>query len=277
MARLSPELGHIMIEHDLLPQVVHEIASCLQESRRETDYYHYIEDRDGDLFSPSAKCKIKNVIYRNNYIGEVEGQAFDEINRWFNKNRQGAVAWISPMHPVYYPLDSKIIISEINNYHGIKTLINRSIILDMDGQECLEMAQVLAERSINRPYLESVHAVRTTPLFLNPDNWVDIMSEIIYDPELWDKVRSGQDITKQAKALQQAQKVYRGEVVMTVGSLSCPVNFGLSTGFRTFFDSSLMLENTFPCPKCERGIPSGKGITTCPHCGARKEDYKKCD
>lgn len=266
-----------MIEHDLLPQVVHEIASCLQESDHEIDYYHFIEDEDGDLYSPTAKCKIKNVIYRNNYIGEVEGQAFDEINRWFNKNRQGAVAWISPMHPVYYPLDSKIIVSEIGYYQGSKTLTNRAIILDMDGPECLEMALALAERSMNRPYLESVQAVRSTPLFFNPDYWVDIMSEIIDQPVLWRKVRTGQDIRQQAKALQQAQKVYRGEIVIPVGSLSCPVNFGLSTGFRTFFDNSLLLENTFPCPKCERGIPSGRGITTCPHCGARKEDYKKCD
>lgn len=266
-----------MIEHDLLPQPIHEIATCLQESARETDYYHYIEDRDGDLYSPTAQCKIKNVIYRNNYIGELEGQVFDEINNWFKKSREGVIAWISPMHPVYYPLDSKIIISEINNYHGIKTLINRAIILDMNGQECLEMAQALAERSTNRPYLESVHTVRSTPLFLNPDTWIDIMSEVINAPELWQKVRTGQDIRIQTEALQQAQKVYQGEIVMDIRSLSCPVNFGLSTGFRTFLNSAVMMENTFPCPRCERGIPSGRGITTCPHCGAKKEDYKKCN
>lgn len=239
-----------MIEQYLLPQPVHETASCLQEYDHEIDYYHFIEDRDGDLYSPTAKCKIKNVIYRNNYIGEVEGQAFDEINRWFNKNRQGAVAWISPMHPVYYPLDSKIIVSEIGHYQGRKTLINRSIILDMDGQECLEMAQALAERSMNRPYLESVHAVRSTPLFLNPDHWVNIISEVIPDSGLWNKVRTGQDIRQQRKALQQAQKVYRGEVVIPVGSLSCPLNFGLSTGFRTFFDNSLMIMDRWYCKNC---------------------------
>lgn len=266
-----------MIEQDLLPQVVHEIASCLQESHRETDYYHFIEDQDGDLFSPTATRKIKNVIYRNNYIGELEGRVFDQIDNWFKASQKGVAVWISPQDSIFYPDAPKIIVSEIGFYQGRKTLINRAIILDMDSTKCLEMAQALAERSMNRPYLESVQAVRSTPLFLNPDNWVEIMSEVIDQPVLWDKVRSGQDIRIQTEALQQAQKVYKGEVIMDIGSLSCPVNFGLSTGFRTFFNNALILENTFPCPKCERGIPSGRGITTCPHCGARKEDYKKCD
>ena len=238
-----------MIEQDLLPQVVHEIASCIQESREEVDYYHFIEDGDGDLFSPSAKCKIKNAIYRNNYIGELEGQVFDQINRWFKDSRQGVVVWISPMHSVYYPLDSKIIVSEINQYQDKKTLINRAIILDMDGQECLEMAQALSDRSINRPLLKSLNAIRSTPLFLSPVHWIDIMSEVISDSELWHKVKTGLDISEQNKALQQAQRVYRGEIDIPLGSLSCPVNFGLSTGFRAFFDSSLML-NQWYCKKC---------------------------
>lgn len=33
----------------------------------------------------------------------------------------------------------------------------------------------------------------------------------------------------------------------------------------------------FNCPRCKGKIESGKGITTCPHCGARKEDYQRCD
>lgn len=36
-------------------------------------------------------------------------------------------------------------------------------------------------------------------------------------------------------------------------------------------------EAYFECPKCQGNIPKGQGITVCPHCGARKEDYKNCD
>lgn len=32
----------------------------------------------------------------------------------------------------------------------------------------------------------------------------------------------------------------------------------------------------FECPRCQGHIPKGKGITVCPHCGARKEDYGNC-
>jgi Zn finger protein HypA/HybF involved in hydrogenase expression len=35
-------------------------------------------------------------------------------------------------------------------------------------------------------------------------------------------------------------------------------------------------ERSFDCPKCHKAISSGLGITVCPHCGARKEDYGKC-
>lgn len=42
-------------------------------------------------------------------------------------------------------------------------------------------------------------------------------------------------------------------------------------------------KDTFNCPSCNKPIPKGKGITTCPHCGISKEEYakrtkqKKCD
>jgi hypothetical protein len=35
-------------------------------------------------------------------------------------------------------------------------------------------------------------------------------------------------------------------------------------------------EEYFECPSCQGHIPKGKGITVCPHCGARKEDYGNC-
>ena len=33
-------------------------------------------------------------------------------------------------------------------------------------------------------------------------------------------------------------------------------------------------ESYFECPKCKGKIPSGKGITTCPYCGMKKEDCR---
>lgn len=33
----------------------------------------------------------------------------------------------------------------------------------------------------------------------------------------------------------------------------------------------------FNCPRCKGKIESGKGIVVCPHCGAKKEEYKACN
>jgi hypothetical protein len=44
----------------------------------------------------------------------------------------------------------------------------------------------------------------------------------------------------------------------------------------TWLDSE---KKYFQCPGCKGNIESGKGITVCPHCGVRKEDYRanSCD
>lgn len=55
-------------------------------------------------------------------------------------------------------------------------------------------------------------------------------------------------------------------------------------GGGSFFDRLFMAsevrvsEGSFDCPKCNGKIPSGRGIETCPHCGAKKSDYGSgCD
>ncbi len=40
----------------------------------------------------------------------------------------------------------------------------------------------------------------------------------------------------------------------------------------SFGNNREVMENSFPCPKCGQPIPSGRGITTCPHCGITKEE-----
>ncbi len=250
-----------MIEQDIA-----ERASIIQESNRRIDRYLFWQDQAGNLYSPTARCKVADVIIQNE-IGILEIQAFTKINDWFNRNQTGTAVWISPRHPIYYPEASKIIISEICEYKNQKALLNRSIVLDYDQQKCWEMAQALSERSINRPFLDSLSAVRSTPLFLNFDNWLDIVSEILDLPDIWYKVRSGQDLIEQEKALKMAANFDMR--VLGNGPLSCPVIFKALGALETYF--------SFPCPKCQMQIPSGRGINVCPFCGARKEDYKKCD
>lgn len=52
---------------------------------------------------------------------------------------------------------------------------------------------------------------------------------------------------------------------------------GSGSGLSIFQDIWFFAQDKyFECPKCEGKIESGKGITVCPHCGARKEDYATC-
>jgi hypothetical protein len=39
-----------------------------------------------------------------------------------------------------------------------------------------------------------------------------------------------------------------------------------------FGNTREIIESSFPCPRCGGSIPSGLGITTCPHCGLTKEE-----
>lgn len=265
-------------------QAVPEIASEIQESRKVVDAYCFDLDKDGDLYSPTAKCKVKDVVVRDNKVGALEGLAVDRINDWFKLNNEGAVAWVSPPDLQYYPT-SKIIISEIINDQGKKRLLNRAIILDHNEAQVMELAQALGERSKNRPLLSNVNAVRSTPIFLDGGSWLSIISEAIDAPEVWNKVRTGQDLQDQEVALTEADKIYdsaiRGERLSYVGGGggSCPESMGSKTGFGVFWGASSIMEGSyFDCPRCTKPIPSGKGITTCPHCGVRKEDYgNRCD
>ncbi len=250
-----------MIEQDIA-----ERASIIQESNRRIDRYLFWQDQEGDLYSPTARCKVADVIIPNE-VGLLEALAFARINDWFSKNQTGIAVWISPCHPIYYPEASKIIISEICEHQNQKALLNRSIVLDYDQEKCWELAQALSERSINRPFLDSLSAIRSTPLFLNQNNWLDILSEVLDLPDIWQKVRSGQDLIEQKQAIKMAANFDMG--VLGSGPLSCPVIFRPLGGIETYF--------SFPCPKCQMQIPSGRGINVCPFCGARKEDFKKCD
>lgn len=40
----------------------------------------------------------------------------------------------------------------------------------------------------------------------------------------------------------------------------------------SFGNNREIMKNSFSCPKCGKPIPSGRGITTCPHCGITKEE-----
>lgn len=264
-------------------QVAEELASYSLETKRIPDPYYFTVSANGELFSPTAHCRIKDTVEdKTGPLGQLEYQAVLAIEQWAASSNDGAVVWVSPPHPGVYPT-SKIIISEIEQKNGEKRLFNRAVILDFNGKECLEFAQNLAKMSQNRPLLQHLDQVRATPFILNThgNSWIYILQELIDDPALWQSIRNGDDQSAKKEAIRQAGMVQKRlftvsepissypsredqmAVIQMLGSKpgSCPVVFK-STAFTVFVGSSLTIGSSlslesdskgslsFPCPAC---------------------------
>ncbi len=278
-------------------QVAEELASYSLETRRIPDPYYFLVTENGELLSPTAHCKVRDVVLRTHQVGELEFQALSVIEQWAKNNNEGAIAWVSPPYPGIYPT-SKIIISEIQHEGETKKLFNRALILDFDEQECLKFAQDLSNFSQDRPLLSHLDQVRSTPLILNTHgkSWMYILQELIVDPDLWQMVRAGEDIKAKEEALVQARVIHhsifnksmpsedaRRAVIGMLGdkSSSCPWLAKAGTAFQVFAGSSLLIGGSrslesdqygsleFDCPKCKRTNRRSKDtlIPNCQHCG----------
>ncbi len=269
-------------------QVVEELASYSLETKGIPDPYYFTVSANGELFSPTAQCRIKDIVEdKTGPLGKLEYQAVLAIEQWAANSNDGSVVWVSPPHPGVYPT-SKIIISEIEQNKGEKRLFNRAVKLDFDEKECLEFAQNLANMSQNRPLLQHLDQIRSTPFILNThgNSWMYILQELIDDPALWQSIRNGEDQRAKKEALRQAVMVQKRlftapesipsyslqedqmAVIQMLGpkSGSCPVLFSAGAGktaFETFSGSSL----TF-------GGSTSKDKDYCNKCGACGEVIK---
>ncbi len=282
-------------------QVVEELASYSLETKRIPDPYHFVVATNGELFSPTAHCKIKDTVEdRTSHLGQLEYQAVISIEQWAAGSNEGAVAWVSPPYSGVYPT-SKIIISEIEYQNGNKRLFNRAIVLDFDEKKCLEFVKQLVQYSQDRPMLTHLDQIRSTPIILNTRglSWINILQELIDDPVLWESVRNGEDLRAKKETLRQAARVQkdfftttrpytlpsdetRTAVLQILGSRggSCPVRLTKRTAFQTFSEGSLIigggLRSKDPdfckvCPICEREINCVvRAGGNCPKCGAVK-------
>ncbi|MBU1000636.1 hypothetical protein KKE78_04555 [Patescibacteria group bacterium] len=280
-------------------QVVQEIASLQLETNRIPDPYSFVVAANGELISPTARCRVKDVVEdKTGHLGQLEYQAVLAIERWAADSNEGSVVWVSPPYSGIYPT-SKIVVSQIEYQDGAKRLFNRAIILDFDEKGCLRFAQDLAQLSQNRPLLLHLDQVRATPLILNThgNSWIYILQKFINDPILWESIRNGEDQSAKKEAIKQATIVQqtlfavsgsddldsvRAAVVRILGEGpgSCPVLF--KTAFQVFSENSLLIgggiETSDPdycrsCPVCGKEINCIVRIGgSCPNCG----EIKRC-
>lgn len=271
-------------------QVVEELSSYSLESKRITDPYSFIITPNGELLSPSANCLVKSVVQRDTKVGELEYQALCKVEEWAKQAAEGIIVWISPPYPGEYPV-SKIIVSELEHKGSLKLLFNRAILLDISSEDCIRLANNLSAyaRVQHRFYSSEDVRGQAVPILSKGIHWSYILGEFIDLPEVWSGIRTGLDKRAKNEALRAATEVYTELFslsnivrIQSTGLLgpypvSCPPKLERSTAFAYLFKNSLLLnKDYFNCTNCDKKIESGKGITTCPHCGARKEDYSTC-
>lgn len=282
-------------------QVVEELASYSLETKRIPDPYYYLITQNGELYSPTAHCRIRDSVEdKTGPLGSLEYRAVVLIEQWAAGNQEGAAIWVSPPYPGVYPV-SKIIISQIEYLDGVKRLFNRAIILDYDEKKCLEFAQNLAQLSQNRPEFSNLDSVRAAPLIFKThgDSWAFVLQELIDDPPLWESIKNGQDKEAKKEAVRQATIVQKGlfvdfaprsifEEAKTVMQQmlgnkpgSCPVLFNSlkRTAFSIFSENSLTFKGSGSkdpdfckvCPVCGGEINCVvRTGGSCPKCGATK-------
>lgn len=282
-------------------QVKEEMASYCMETLRISDPYRFIVSSNGELLSPVAGCRVKDVVTTNTHVGRLEYEALEKIEQWTASNSTGAIIWVSPPDKDLYPDDSKIVISEIEEKNGIKTLFNRAIVLDIDQEKCIKLAQDLVRYSINKPLLSSTDQIRSNPLILNTSvHWTSILEELVTDLNLTN-VRNGEDLAIKEKTLKQAEYIYqeffvegmpinarviaeemgKRQMVGTFGT-SCPNR----TAFGTFAESATTVAescNKIKCGKKGCGWEASESeaqrvtegsLTCCPRCGWKPGESK---
>lgn len=284
------------------PQFIEELASLSQETHRVPDPYTYSITAKGELFSPTAKCLVKETIDdKTSQLGQLEYQAVLATEQWAASNETGASIWISPPCPDTYD-KAAFVVSEIEYQNGFKTLFNRKIILDdFNEADCMKFAWNLTSYSRNKPIFRNSDEIRTIPLVLDTQNksWIDILEKLIDAPEVWKMIRNGEDKQFKKEALKQATIVqkhffatsgtsYSTEAKIAVMGMlgphqgSCPPRTGLQnkTAFQvfsenalTYIGSSLNKDPDFcrTCPVCGAQINCiVRAGGSCPACKAVK-------
>lgn len=296
-------------EHDLLayraswknkprPQVVEEILSFAMETRRVPDTYFLEINPQGKLVDPAAGELVESSILKEPNPYDKEYLGFRYIENWAAENGSGFIVWVSPPYPRLYPV-SKIIVSEIEKDREGKRLLNRAIVLDIDAEECLKLAKEFCIYSSINQDIGNPEDLRPQPItldLLNKDEWQLISTHLLKNLKTWEAVKLGQDIKIKEQARPKAEAIYsklfensnyrywlpeeRRDLLSIFGdrSGSCSPANTPQGAFDALLTTAAQNERSFPCPKCKSSIPSGLGITRCPHCGITKEEVgNSCD
>jgi hypothetical protein len=239
------------------------------------------------------------------------------MERWAKEGLLENLAWFSPPDSNHGYTETRLVVSEIKKKNEEILIVCRAFCLPYSEDECFNLAKEIAKTSNkNIADIDSGNTLRAFPIFFNPPEDLalpEYLEKQIKEPNIWKKVKEGDDYKSKDKALKLSEPVVEKYFDLIIaakntyeyvlaGALmeremamsgvifqargSCGIsnqealgNFNRNPSiFDTVFANAAISshEYSFNCPKCHKAIPSGFGITVCPHCGARKEDYKKC-
>lgn len=297
--RIESELQNYQASWSNKPrsEIVDGILSFAMETKRVPDTYYFELGERGKLIDPKTKEPIENSISRSPGPYDKEYEGFKHIENWVRQNNQGTIIWLSPPYEGAYPF-SKVVISEIQTKENKKTLLNRAIVLEINTDETVSLANSLLSYSSVETAFLNPEELRAKPIpldLLRGNNWETVVLHILNDNSSWKMIKNGEDISIKEVSRPKAEAIYhklfvennpyywsrqeQKELLSIFGQKggSCPTP-SKSGAFGKFFENSSVHEATFDCPKCHKQIPSGMGITKCPHCGVTKSEWgSSCD
>lgn len=262
------------------------VDSIHKETNRKPDKYFFWIDKDGlvdpatgkylhDIFTPQSQ--------ENPYLGKIEYEIIRQLDKWSISNTHGFAIWISPEYGAGYR-GNKVIIHKIDHSPAGQNLSrNTAILFDCSKESCFQiMREFFPEISTlsDSEELRSVVITRDEKF-----DMTDLLARI--DPFI-PKGKNYREMTEGERnyigdlIIQRKSSYFIANEMQRLGILgpylvSCG---GLtSQSFSSFvLERSEIAIGFFACPNCGGSIPSGLGITKCPHCGITKEEYgSTCD
>lgn len=241
-----------------------ELISVHKETNRQPDIYHFVVG-DEDLIDPQTGRSIFDFIAQG-----VEWEVAQKLKSWATLNNNGLAVWISPRLEGVYPCNKIIIHNLAYTLDGKKVVLNSAILFDGE--------------------LENPEELRKTLFTMDdsPENFSKIF-EFLKQATTFETQNTHHSLELNARYF--AARIKQGvdprlivEEMQKTGFLGKnPISCRLQQTFSYFLDSRslisiLIKQEFFECPKCKGKIPSGRGITKCPHCGVTKEEVgSRCD
>ena len=300
--------------HDFAAASIEQREAPLEER---INAYAYILGEDGHVYGYGKEAGKRPSLRWETKSEYLENHAFLIMERWAREGSSKNLAWFSPPDNNHGYDETRLVVSEIKKEKEETLIVCRAFCLPYSENKCINLAKEIAQTSNkNIAHIDSGNTLRAFPIFFNPPEnlaWYEYLEEQIQEPDIWEKVKSGDDYKSKDEALKLSEPVVEKYFDLIIaarsayeyvlaGALmeremsmsgvifqakgSCGMSNQKALGsfkenpgiFNTIFANATISshESSFNCPKCHKAIPSGRGITVCPHCGARKEDYGKC-